>query len=132
MRGFADAMIELLDELDVEPAVVVGLSMGGSSRWSSSSVSRADRRAGWRRRSPSRSPKASVSNGTQRRHWAEACGSVALAREVIADLFGPRWARPRACAAHLHDDAGRGAGRRRGRAARARRACRTSRRRCAP
>ncbi len=91
MRGFADATVELLDLLDVERAVIVGLSMGG--------LVAMELGLGYPERVDALVLAATtaepVAEGEVAQRYAKAAlaqdrGMLPLAGEMITDLFGPR------------------------------------------
>ena len=97
MRGFADAVIELLDRLEVEHAIVVGLSMGGlvAMELGLGYPGRVD---GLLLAATTADP---VADGEVELRLAKAAvaielGMLPLAGEMISRLFGPRASRDHA------------------------------------
>jgi pimeloyl-ACP methyl ester carboxylesterase len=94
MRGFADAVVELLDALEVERATVVGLSMGGLVAMELG-LGNADRVDGLVLAATTAAP-LTEEEATRRRAAAgdiETNGMVSHTAEMLPRLFGPAAAR---------------------------------------
>jgi pimeloyl-ACP methyl ester carboxylesterase len=96
MRAFADAIVELLDALGIDRAVVVGLSMGGLITMELG-LHHPDRVAGVVLAATTAAP---VANGEREQRYARAAlaeqrGMLPLAADMIDKLFGPRAERDR-------------------------------------
>jgi pimeloyl-ACP methyl ester carboxylesterase len=97
MRAFAEVVLELLDHLEIERAVIVGLSMGGLVAMELG-LAHPERVHGVVLAATTAEP---VANGEVEQRSAKAAlaldrGMVPLAGEMIADLLGPRASRDHA------------------------------------